>query len=349
MCKKAMLIIFALTFVLTSVLMSVGVPAFAATANPTSSAVFVDGRNIAFDAYLIDGFNYFKLRDLAYALNSTAKQFEVGWDGVNNFILLTSGQSYSSVGGEMTGKGDDTKEATPTDSRIYLDGGEVQFAAYYIDGNNYFKLRDIGEAFDFGVDWDGEKDTVVINTSKGYTQPTDSDGQVTTNDSNRTSSNTSKDNGDNGENNNNGANIANDIDNEVLIIQELVNKINNMHLIEDDIESYVYYEEPTTNRWYKIVARLDEYGPTERFLERDQVCEWYFDYDETPDRYTTLRLAYIHGGGFEERYYYKERKLIRYINSDGTTFDFHSETEIPAELLLKSSDINLQAELMFTN
>jgi len=76
----------------------------------------------------------------------------------------------------MTGKGGGAKEAAPTDSRIYLNGREVQFTAYNIDGNNYFKLRDIGEAFNFGVDWDGARNTIVIDTDKGYSL----DGGATT-------------------------------------------------------------------------------------------------------------------------------------------------------------------------
>ena len=152
------------------------VAAFAATANPTASTVLVDGSEVAYDAYNIANNNYFKLRDLAFTLNGTAKQFEVGWDGANNAISLTSGQPYTVAGGEMTSKGGGAKEATPTNSRIYLDGREVNFTAYNIDGNNYFKLRDIGEAFDFGVDWDGDRNTIVIDTSIGYSL----DGLTTT-------------------------------------------------------------------------------------------------------------------------------------------------------------------------
>lgn len=138
-------------------------------ANPTASTVLVNGENAAFDAYNINGNNYFKLRDLAYILNGTEKQFEVGYDGAANAISLTSNQSYTTVGGEMTGKGDGAKTPAPTDSKILLNGSEIQFTAYNIDGNNYFKLRDIGQAFDFGVDWDGEQNSIVIDTSKGYT------------------------------------------------------------------------------------------------------------------------------------------------------------------------------------
>ena len=138
-------------------------------ARPTSSIVLVNGKNTAFDAYNINDNNYFKLRDLAYILSGSQKQFEVAWDAANNAIILTSGKPYSAVGGEMTEKGSGSKTPIPTSATIYLDDRIVWFTAYNIDGNNYFKLRDVGQAFDFGVDWDGARNTIVIDTSIGYT------------------------------------------------------------------------------------------------------------------------------------------------------------------------------------
>jgi hypothetical protein len=141
----------------------------APAARPTSSPILVNGRRIAFDAYNINDNNYFKLRDLAYVLSGTVKQFEVGWNGATNTITLTSGKPYTPVGGEMAGKGTGNKVAAATISRILLDGSEVSFTAYNIGNNNYFKLRDIGAAFNFGVNWDGESQTIELDTSKGYT------------------------------------------------------------------------------------------------------------------------------------------------------------------------------------
>ena len=144
-------------------------PVASLTATPTTSTVIVNGKEVSFDAYNINGNNYFKLRDLAFILSGTEKQFEVGWDGIEERITLTSGKPYTAVGGEMTGKGTGAKTPTPTSSKIILDDEIVQFTAYFIEGNNYFKLRDIGAAFDFGVDWDGANSTIVIETSRGYT------------------------------------------------------------------------------------------------------------------------------------------------------------------------------------
>ena len=41
--------------------------------------------------------------------------------------------------------------ATPSRQPIYVDGALTPMAAYAIDGNNYVKLRDIGQAEDFNV------------------------------------------------------------------------------------------------------------------------------------------------------------------------------------------------------
>jgi len=140
----------------------------ALTAKPTASTVLINGKSIAFDAYNIAGNNYFKLRDLAYTLSGTKKQFDVGWDAVNNAITLVAYHSYTVFGDEMTDKGFEEKTAAPTSSRIYLDGLEIQFTAYNIDSNNYFKLRDIGKAFDFGVVWDAQSNTIIIDTAQEY-------------------------------------------------------------------------------------------------------------------------------------------------------------------------------------
>ncbi len=137
---------------------------------PTTSKVLVNGKVVEFEAYNIDGYNYFKLRDIALAVNNTEKNFEVTWDGVNNAINLISNKPYTPSGGELA-KGDGTaKVAIPTTSKIYKDGKEIFLTAYNINGNNYFKLRDITKAFDIGVTWDSATSTIGIDTSISYVE-----------------------------------------------------------------------------------------------------------------------------------------------------------------------------------
>ena len=49
---------------------------------------------------------------------------------------------------------------------VYVDGRRVDLEAYLIDGANYVKLRDIGQAVDFNVFWDG---AVQIESGAPYT------------------------------------------------------------------------------------------------------------------------------------------------------------------------------------
>jgi len=131
---------------------------------PTTSPVLVNGENVAFQAYHINGRNFFKLRDIAYVLNGTAAEFSVRFSNAGA-ILITSGQAYVPVGGEMANTSVGATTATPTSSAILLNRERVDFTAYHIDGNNYFMLRDLGYALGFAVDWDEETGTISINTN----------------------------------------------------------------------------------------------------------------------------------------------------------------------------------------
>lgn len=58
--------------------------------------------------------------------------------------------------------------AAPSSQTFYVDGQRVQFEAYEIHGNNFVKLRDIGRAVDFAVDYDGSTNSVHINSALPY-------------------------------------------------------------------------------------------------------------------------------------------------------------------------------------
>lgn len=67
-----------------------------------------------------------------------------------------------------------TATATPTGNSIYVDGKQVNGAAYMINSNNYFKLRDIaamvnGSVKQFEVSWNQTKKRIDLTTNKAYT------------------------------------------------------------------------------------------------------------------------------------------------------------------------------------
>lgn len=136
---------------------------------PTAAKVLVNGEEVAFEAYNINGSNYFKLRDLAMALNGSEKNFGVEWDAEANAIKLTSATEYVPAGNELALSDNPViQRAIATSSTIYIDSVEVTVTAYNINDSNYFELRDITRAFNIGVDWIEETQTISIDTSKDY-------------------------------------------------------------------------------------------------------------------------------------------------------------------------------------
>lgn len=156
------------------------------TALPSSSNVLISGKTVSFEAfnktvsfeaYNINGSNYFKLRDLAAALNGSEKQFNIKWDDVANAISLVGPLPYDFVGGELAVSGSTASvNATLTSSTTFTYGDGLlrykpygrRFKAYNINGSNYFKLRDIAAAMNFNVTFDAATNTIKINTSAGY-------------------------------------------------------------------------------------------------------------------------------------------------------------------------------------
>ena len=59
--------------------------------------------------------------------------------------------------------------AEPSTHQVSVDGKNVELEAYVIDGNNYVRLRDVGEVVGFNVWWDEESRTVQIESDRPYT------------------------------------------------------------------------------------------------------------------------------------------------------------------------------------
>ena len=139
-----------------------------------SQTVSIDGRPVTFQMYALKnpsgfGTNYVKLRDLAYALNGTAAQFEVEYDGS---IRVIPGRAYTPAGGEMTTPftGDRIYTGGPLPLRVGS-GDTVMTAIGLLDANGlgytYFKLRDLGTVLGFGVGWDDRSKMVTLDTGSG--------------------------------------------------------------------------------------------------------------------------------------------------------------------------------------
>ncbi len=133
----------------------------------SANSVLVNGEKVAFDAYTIDGFNYFKLRDIAAALTGSDATFDVAWNETEFCIELTTGKAYTKLNTDLVaGKGEAAVTASSTKMGILINGEKVELAGYSIGGNTYFQLRDLGEKLGFEVSWNAEAKSIGIDAKK---------------------------------------------------------------------------------------------------------------------------------------------------------------------------------------
>ncbi len=133
------------------------------TAAQSSAEILVNGVNVSVSGYTVNNNNYYKIRDIAMILRTTSKKFNVEWDSEKNAVNILPGVKYTIVGGELADA--DENEAliiVLNNGAILKDGQPVDVSAYNINGNNYFKIRDIGELVGFTVGWDDASSTITI-------------------------------------------------------------------------------------------------------------------------------------------------------------------------------------------
>ena len=137
-------------------------------ATPTDQTVTLNGVKVDFAAYNIEGNNYFKLRDLAAAMDGTEKNFNISYNREKDSVEITSLTPYTTGNTGLSGytkKGN--QKATNSPQSIYLDDERVTLQAYSVLDYNYCKLRDVAELLDFAVDWNPNTNTVNIGTDRG--------------------------------------------------------------------------------------------------------------------------------------------------------------------------------------
>ena len=128
----------------------------------SSQKVKLNGKDVVIYGYIIDNYNYFKLRDVAAVLKDTEAKFGVEYkDAV---ATLTKGADYKVADTDQK----EVKKVSKgmlTNDKVMLGDKALTATAYKIDNSNYYKLRDLGEALGFGVDFDKATNTVLL-TSK---------------------------------------------------------------------------------------------------------------------------------------------------------------------------------------
>ncbi|MBR0139767.1 MAG: 5'-nucleotidase C-terminal domain-containing protein [Firmicutes bacterium] len=138
-------------------------------ANPSvkksSQKLSVNGELKEADVYLIDEYNYFRLRDMAALLNGTGSQFSVDFDAATKTMIMKTGEGYEMQEGDLEIGEDNSALTKLSKQTVMIDGNAVSDLTVYLIGEyNYFKLRDLGDNLGFDVDFDPLTKTMLVTS-----------------------------------------------------------------------------------------------------------------------------------------------------------------------------------------
>lgn len=127
----------------------------------TNQKVKLDGKDVVISGYNIDGYNYFKLRDLAAVLKDSQAKFGVDYKG--GVVTLTKAADYKVVESDQKPVKAESKGML-TNDKVLVGDKALTATAYKIDDLNYYKLRDLGKELGFGVGYDEATKSVLLTS-----------------------------------------------------------------------------------------------------------------------------------------------------------------------------------------
>lgn len=144
-------------------------PAFAANmkAVPSAQKLTINGTVVDnIPVYNINGYNYFKLRDIAYYLD-----YEVEYLQVSNTIAIMRG-GHGVNAGISKGKAIGTVYGVASNQRVFIDTTDYssQLHPVNIGGNNYFQLRELAQCAVYGVQFDAASNSILVNSDYNYSK-----------------------------------------------------------------------------------------------------------------------------------------------------------------------------------
>lgn len=129
-----------------------------------TKAITLDGENVMVGSYIVEGFNYLKLRDLAAIMNGKKSQFSVSYDNDKRLISVDLGKAYEKVEGDLVEITSNMAKAKLEVKKILVNGQEKEIRTALINDNNYLQLRDLGELAGFGVGYDAKSQTIILKS-----------------------------------------------------------------------------------------------------------------------------------------------------------------------------------------
>jgi hypothetical protein len=130
-------------------------PTSTLTASPAPGTVYVNGAAKKFECYVVNGTTYFKLMDVATALNGTSAQFSIST--VSGGLNLTKGAGYAGTQQPLNTEASRSYTATELTVTLSVNGAASGIKGYQINGASYYEITPLGNALGFKVERDRNK------------------------------------------------------------------------------------------------------------------------------------------------------------------------------------------------
>ena len=124
----------------------------------------LDGEEIEMTSYKIWGNNYVKLRDIAEIMSGKKAQFSVEYDQTLNKTLIKTGKPYVKQEERAINNFGKKETAILSEITISVNNQDILIESALIKGNNFVKLRDIGDIVCFDVKYDESIKRVILNS-----------------------------------------------------------------------------------------------------------------------------------------------------------------------------------------
>ena len=138
------------------------------TAIPQWQEVTMDGHDKVMQCYNINGYNYFRLRDVAEQVTKHMDeyhQFNPRYIKEGDFIVLEKQKEYVlPEKSETYVMGENPKNAQISEARVMFENlnGYYDLEGYNIDGYTFYKLRDLARVLELSVDWCEEERVIEL-------------------------------------------------------------------------------------------------------------------------------------------------------------------------------------------
>ncbi len=133
-------------------------------ATKNTKKVTLDGEEVKVGSYVVEGYNYLKLRDVAAILNAKKCQFDVGYDKEKKLITVALAKAYEKVEGDLAEIKEAKAQAKVEEKKLLVDGEEKEVKTALINGYNYMQLRDLGSLVGLDVKYDAKNKVIMLNS-----------------------------------------------------------------------------------------------------------------------------------------------------------------------------------------